>query len=220
MRLKSVTANPTFQGGPVALITNILFPVDFSPSCVAMAAYVKRAATLLGATVSLVHVVDPTSYNGLELYVRPLSEVSAEHLAIGRARLDSFLSMGFPVAHCPRILTSGDAATEIARVAKDGGFSLIIMPTHAGIFRRMLLGSTTAKVLNDANCPVLTSLHAEKDRSETLGAPGVALRNRLELEFGECSALPAKRRQRCTRKALDYSCRAGRGSGIANKNES
>ena len=37
----------------MGLITNILFPVDFSSSCVAMAAYVKRAATLLGAKVSL-----------------------------------------------------------------------------------------------------------------------------------------------------------------------
>jgi nucleotide-binding universal stress UspA family protein len=35
------------------------------------------------------------------------------------------------------------------------------MPTHAGRFRRMLLGSTAAKVLNDADCPVATSRHAE-----------------------------------------------------------
>jgi nucleotide-binding universal stress UspA family protein len=35
------------------------------------------------------------------------------------------------------------------------------MPTHAGFFRQMLLGSTTAKVLNYADCPVLTSAHAE-----------------------------------------------------------
>jgi len=35
------------------------------------------------------------------------------------------------------------------------------MPTHAGRFRRMLLGSTTAKVLNDADCPVITTEHAE-----------------------------------------------------------
>jgi nucleotide-binding universal stress UspA family protein len=35
------------------------------------------------------------------------------------------------------------------------------MPTHAGRFRRMLLGSTTAKVLIDADCLVLTSEHAE-----------------------------------------------------------
>jgi len=35
------------------------------------------------------------------------------------------------------------------------------MPTHAGVFRRMLLGSTTAKVLNDADCMVMTTQHAQ-----------------------------------------------------------
>ena len=49
----------------------------------------------------------------------------------------------------------------IAKVARDRGFDLIVMPTHAGVFRRMLLGSTTAKVLNDADCMVMTTQHAE-----------------------------------------------------------
>ena len=126
-----------------------------------MAAYVKRAATLLGARVSLIHVVDPTGYNGMQLYLRPISEVSEEYLGIGRERLHSFLAKEFPVEQCPRILASGDAATEIARVAREDRFDLIIMPTHAGVFRRMLLGSTTAKVINDADCPVFTSRHAQ-----------------------------------------------------------
>jgi nucleotide-binding universal stress UspA family protein len=97
----------------------------------------------------------------LQLYVRPITEVLEEHLSICRERLDSFLTEEFPVAECPRILTSGDAATEIARVAREDRFDLIIMPTHAGKFRQMLLGSTTAKAINDADCPVLTSRHAE-----------------------------------------------------------
>jgi len=145
----------------MALIENILFPVDFSPSCVAMAAYVKRAAGLNKARVSLVHVVDPASYSGFELYSRPPSDVAEEHRNIGRDRLDSFLTAEFPLAECPRILVSGDAATEIAQVARDTRFDLIIMPTHAGLFRQMLLGSTAAKILNDADCLVLTSRHAQ-----------------------------------------------------------
>ena len=55
----------------------------------------------------------------------------------------------------------GEAAARIAKVARDRGFDLIVMPTHAGVFRRMLLGSTTAKVLNDADCMVMTTQHAE-----------------------------------------------------------
>jgi nucleotide-binding universal stress UspA family protein len=143
------------------LITNILFPVDFSPSCIAMAAYVKRAATLWDAKVSLVHVFDPSSYNAFELYLRPAPEVAEEQEGLARERLNSFLAAEFPPAEHPRILVSGDAATAVAEVASKNGLDLIIMPTHAGTFRRMLLGSTTAKVLNDVDCPVLTSKHAE-----------------------------------------------------------
>jgi nucleotide-binding universal stress UspA family protein len=143
------------------LIEKILYPVDFSPSCIAMAAYVKRGAAMFGAKVSLIHVVEPARVSGFALSRVPLSEISMEFLEIGRQRLDSFLTEEFPVAHCERIVATGDAATEIARVAKEGRFSMITMPTHGGFFRQMVIGSTTAKVINDADCPVLTSKHAE-----------------------------------------------------------
>lgn len=142
-------------------ITNILFPVDFSPSCVAMAPYVKRAAAMYGANVSLIHVFDPASYSGFELYLRRPAEIAEEHQEIALERLNAFLAAEFPVAAHPRIQASGDPASEIAAAARKG-FDLIVMPTHAGTFRRMLLGSTTAKVLNDADCPVMTSRHAEE----------------------------------------------------------
>jgi len=139
-------------------ITNILFPVDFSPSCIAMAPYVKRAATLFGARISLIHVFDPASYNGFELYLRNAPEIAEEHQETAKERLHAFCTEEFPASECKRILTQGDTATEIAKVAGTG-FDLIIMPSHAGKFRRMLLGSTTAKVLDEADCAVLTSAH-------------------------------------------------------------
>jgi nucleotide-binding universal stress UspA family protein len=178
----------------MAIIKNILFPVDFSPSCTAMAAYVKRSATLFGAQVSLIYVVDLASHNGFELYVRPTPEISEEHRNIGRDRLDSFLTAEFPVAKCPRILASGDAATQIAQVAREGEFDLIIMPTHAGFFRQMLLGSTTAKVINDADCPVLTSRHAQKiaprplEHREWLCAVGLSSNSERVLRFASQAA--------------------------------
>lgn len=182
----------------MALISNILYPVNFSPSCIAMAAYVKRAAGILGARVSLVHVVNLASFNGLELYVRPLSEVSDEHLNIGREKLDSFLTEEFPTAQCPRLLAFGDAATQIAQVAREGGFDLIIMPTHAGIFRQMLLGSTAAKVINDADCPVLTSTHSQTiaprplEHREWLCAIGLSSNSERVLRFASRAASEAR----------------------------
>ena len=182
----------------MSVITSILYPVDFSPSCIAMAAYVKRAAALLGARVSLVHVVDPTGYNGIQLYVRPISEVLEEQLEIGRQRLDSFLAAEFPVAQCTRILASGDASTEIARVAREDRFDLIIMPTHSGVFRQMLLGSTTAKVINDADCPVLTSRHAQTiaprplEHREWLCAVGLSSNSESVLRYASKMAAQAR----------------------------
>ncbi len=80
---------------------------------------------------------------------------------IGEDKLKSFLASEFPPATCTRILRSGEAAAQIAEVARSGEFDLIAMPTHAGRFRRMLLGSTTAKVLDDADCMVMITEHTE-----------------------------------------------------------
>jgi len=169
---------PLTEEAHVAVITNILFPVNFSQSCIAMAPYVKRAASIFGARVSLIHVFDPASHSGLELYMRTRAEIADEHLEIARTRLDSFLHAEFPIADYPRILAAGDPAKQIVDTARKH-FDFIIMPTHAGAFRRMLLGSTVAKVLDDADCPVLTSKHADTisprplDHREWLCALGV-----------------------------------------------
>jgi nucleotide-binding universal stress UspA family protein len=151
----------TVRVEPMTTIQKILFPVDFSPSCVAMAAYVKRAAAIFGAKVTLLHICDPYIHDAVQLYVRPLSEVAEEQQKLAREKLDSFPQSEFPLFGTPRVLLSGDAAIQIVQLARTNKFDLLIMPTHAGFFRRNLLGSTTAKVLNDADCPVLTTQHAE-----------------------------------------------------------
>jgi nucleotide-binding universal stress UspA family protein len=143
------------------MIQRILFPVDFSPACTAMAGFVRRAATIFGARVALLHVAQFASQNGFELYVRPAPEIEAERRSLAQERLNAFLQTEFPTTQSSRFLAFGDVADEITHMANAGAFDLIIMPTHAGRFRRMLLGSTTAKVLSDADCPVLTTEHAE-----------------------------------------------------------
>ena len=66
---------------------------------------------------------------------------------------------GIPLNPCVR---TGDAAKVIVEQAHATGADLIVMSTHGfGDFRRMLLGSVTAKVLHDARCPVFTTTHAE-----------------------------------------------------------
>ena len=114
----------------MALIENILYPVDFSSSCVAMAAYVKRAAILFGATVSLVHVVDLASRNGFELHLRLAPEISEEHRNIGRDRLDSFLTAEFPFAQCPRILEAPELVAGERKIIDKQKLGNIAMSTE------------------------------------------------------------------------------------------
>jgi len=142
-------------------IRKILFPVDFSPSCDAMAPFVQRVAAMFSARVTLLHVLEPST-SGFEALTRPVPKAEDDRKKVACSRLEAYLSAEFPLPEIHRLLVMGEAASQIAEVARIHAFDLIVMPTHAGVFRRMLLGSTTAKVLNDADCMVLTTQHAEK----------------------------------------------------------
>jgi nucleotide-binding universal stress UspA family protein len=60
------------------------------------------------------------------------------------------------------VLLHGDPAMQIVDYARSNGSDLIMLSTHGyGPYRRFLLGSVTAKVLHDADCPVWTASHLE-----------------------------------------------------------
>jgi len=196
------------------MIKNILFPVDFSPSCVAVAPYVKRATSIFGANVTLVHVCDLASHNGFELYARAADDIAEEHWNLARSRLEVFLESEFPAKESPRILLAGDAARAITETATKSKCDLIMMPTHAGRFRRMLLGSTTANVLSDANCPVLTTQHAAAIAPPVSGTPEVGLRSRIVIGFRKVTPLRERGRVGGERKAVGRSCNSNWRGGL------
>jgi nucleotide-binding universal stress UspA family protein len=144
----------------MATIQKILFPVDFSPSCDAMAPFVQRVAAMFSAKVTLLYVLEPST-SGFEVLTRPVPHAEEDRKKLACAKLETYLTAEFPLHEIPRLLVAGEAAARIVEVTKGRGFDLIVTPTHGGVFRRMLLGSTTAKVLNDADCMVLTTQHAQ-----------------------------------------------------------
>jgi nucleotide-binding universal stress UspA family protein len=82
-----------------------------------------------------------------------------------RKSLDAFVRQHFVDTDVHAEAVEGEAASAIIAAAEGIGNDLIMMPTRGtGPFRRYLIGSVTAKVLNDARCPVWTSVHRE-DRS-------------------------------------------------------
>jgi nucleotide-binding universal stress UspA family protein len=145
----------------MSLFKEILFPVDFSLQCQQVAPVADQLARRMKAQLRLLHVLDLAS-----LFAREWHDyVSLNELPSMRPRAESrlaaFLLDLFPEG-TTREVVEGEAGPMIADYARNHGVDLIIMPTHGhGRFRRLLLGSVTAKVLHDAECPVLTSAHQE-----------------------------------------------------------
>lgn len=131
-------------------ITRILFPVDFSPQCAGAARHVEMFAGRFQAKILLLHVVS----NG----ERALAD---ELLPARRRELDAFLTDELRYFDTEKLCIIGDPAQKIEETVESWSPDLIMMPTHGlGLYRRFLIGSVTAKVLHDLDCPVWTDVHA------------------------------------------------------------
>jgi len=144
-------------------VRSILFPVDFSDRCAAVVPHVEAAARRFGASVTLLHLVEPLvmPYGPIETLAFPGLQ-PANQVAKAEEMLDGVADSAFEDMHVRRVVETGDPALCIASLARDWGIDLIMMPTRGrGPFRAALLGSVTAKVLHDADCPVWTAAHVE-----------------------------------------------------------
>jgi nucleotide-binding universal stress UspA family protein len=142
-------------------IHKILVPINFTEACRSSARFAIDLASAWDASVWIVHVLEPVgSAIGFESAIM-LEDSLRSQRQRASGELDGFL--GIPSSEkLQRILMEGDPATEIVRLAHNERFNLILLPTRGyGIFRRLLLGSVTAKVLHDADCPVWTGVHPE-----------------------------------------------------------
>jgi len=143
-------------------IKHILFPIDFSERCCGAAPFVDAMASRFGAKVTLISVAPPVMYAGMGEPAAPVFLDDDSLREDVQARLATAFTREF--AHLPveRVAEVGDPAEVITRFAHTQGIDLIMMPSHGyGPFRSLLLGSVTAKVLHDAQCPVWTGAHME-----------------------------------------------------------
>jgi nucleotide-binding universal stress UspA family protein len=163
----------------------ILLPVDFSPRSADLLRTAGWLVKCFGAQATLLHVLLPET----ELYFAYCPEarvhdlrVSASHEA--EQKLQELAASECPDASLCRVPIEGDVAGTIVNYARWEHFDLIMMPTHGyGPFRRLLLGSITAKVLHDASCPIWTAVHAAAPVSP---APTIR-RIACAVDLGPCS---------------------------------
>lgn len=141
----------------------ILFPVDFSDRCRAVAPFVSAIAKRDGAAVTLASFIElpPMWYGTAEAPAVP--DLNLPHwIDESRENLVFFAEEFFAGVPTRMETEEGDPGSCIPALAAASGADLIMMPTRGrGRFRAALLGSVTAKVLHDAECPVWTAAHAE-----------------------------------------------------------
>jgi nucleotide-binding universal stress UspA family protein len=147
-------------------IQKILVPVVFADTSRHVVHQAAWFARRLHAEMILLHVVTPLGYpagvleNGHEITARDLH---AHVVQLAQKDLDEALGPELDGIAVTRVLLKGDPAHEIVKTARDRNVDLVVMSTHGeGPFYRFLLGSVTAKVLHEIDCPVWTGAHLEE----------------------------------------------------------
>lgn len=145
-------------------VKHVLAPVDFSDRSEGAGRYAEALFRIFRCKITLLHVLTPAHYElgAMEVSGAVVEELFEQRSELARKQLAEFLKDELPPGVADRVLLEGDPASRIVKLAHDEEVSLIIMPTHGyGPFRRFILGSVTAKVLHDADCPVWTGVHLE-----------------------------------------------------------
>jgi nucleotide-binding universal stress UspA family protein len=145
-------------------LAKILLPVDFSQRAQGAARYARCLAERCRSEIILVHALPPLHTDfGPDVAGAMLVDVYRTRAEQAAKELDQFLADELAGIPTRRLVLHGDPAAEIVRFAHAEPVDLIAMPTHGyGPFRRFILGSNTAKVLHDADCPVWTGVHLDE----------------------------------------------------------
>ncbi len=146
-------------------IRKILVPVDFSSHSRQALRYARQFAEQFGATLCLVHVIEPMVLGGDFGYTPvPPGNLDEERMATARKELKNIaneLGAGVPVESTVRL---GRAWKEITDTAQSLPADLLIVSTHGYTgLKYALLGSVAEKIVRHSPCPVLVVRPGEHD---------------------------------------------------------
>ena len=137
-------------------LKTLLATTDFSDAARAGVRYAVTLAEQLGATVSLLHVIEPPSrMAGMEAVT--LARTDLEVAGSVRVQLETLAERerggDLRLTACVR---TGKPFHEITAAARERAADLIVIATHGYTgLEHVLLGSTAERVVRHASCPVL-----------------------------------------------------------------
>ena len=146
-------------------VRRILVPIVFTDLSKHILPQAAWLASRLQAEIVLLHVVEPLNFPagifevGDKINPHDLTSrvVYQAHCDLDQTPLPELAGIA-----ATRLLLHGNPAVEIANTALNKNVDLIMMATRGfGAFHRFLVGSVTAKVLHESDCPVWTGVHLE-----------------------------------------------------------
>lgn len=133
---------------------NILVGLDLSEESSQVLDRAAQIAADSGAQLSLAHIIEPLTFAYGGDIPMDLSEVQEQLQNQARAQLAKAATpLNIPESRQHVVL--GQPATEIHRLAEDGGCDLVVIGSHGRHGLALLLGSTANGVLHGAGCDVL-----------------------------------------------------------------
>lgn len=160
-------------------VKSILCPIDFSDFSTAAYRYALSLAEYYKARLIALHVVELWKYPFAD-YAAQEADYSRFSKALnegGEVKLQQFVQQHSAGRLTPELVVrQGNAANSILSFAQDSNMEVIVMGTHGRRgFDRVVLGSTTDRVMRKAACPVLIA----SDPSHKALATGPDGRHRL-----------------------------------------
>lgn len=144
--------------------TQILVPIDFSPTAQQALDYAAALAAKLDATVHLVNAIGLPATGVPEIGLAYTASMIEQMTTENQKALDALATTTRATAKVGATLVRmGDARDVILQVAEEVGADLIVMGTHGrrGL-SRALLGSVAETVVRHAPLPVLTVRGSKK----------------------------------------------------------
>lgn len=141
-------------------IKTILAPIDFSDGSAVAAQHAAALAMHFGSRILFAHVIEGAPAEFRALTLGHAFEEAEDYHGIMQAKLEGFAGQTAAGVPYETVVLEGNPAHRLEVLSKEAGADFAVMATRGyGAFRRFLVGSTTAKLIHDLSCPVLTGVH-------------------------------------------------------------
>lgn len=136
---------------------NILVPIDGSDNSMKALMKAKDLGRMTKADITILFVVNDMKNHPYAIDRHYLEELRGEIVnQSSKIVEDAKANFGDYPGKVSTMVRTGNVETEILEVSKSGGFDLIVMGSRGlGRFARTMLGSTSSKVINNAEISIL-----------------------------------------------------------------